>query len=284
MREGKPHEVTRSADRLDVLEKIKEYERNGWFDRDVENDPYCPPIRADEVDFLGKKLSSKFKTGFANFCAQRYFNKRIRQKHYIFSGVTGLENLAEVDGGAIVTCNHMNAFDNYAVYLALKKYYKGLTLYKVIRGGNYAQPGIIGFFMRNCNTLPLSEDPKTLAACIRAIDALLNRGEKVLIYPEQGMWWNYRKPRPFKNGAFKFAAKNNKPVIPCFITLADNEKIGNDGFPVQEYTVNILPVIYPDTSLPLSEKCEKMKAENYELCKQTYERVYGKKLSYNEDE
>ena len=30
-------------------------------------------------------------------------------------------------------------------------------------------------------------------------------GEKVLVYPEQSMWWNYRKPRPLKSGAFKFA-------------------------------------------------------------------------------
>ena len=46
---------------------------------------------------------------------------------------------------------------------------------------------------------------------------------KILIYPEQSMWYNYRKPKPLKVGAFSFAVKNNVPVLPIFITCEDTE-------------------------------------------------------------
>ena len=88
---------------------------------------------------------------------------------------------------------------------------------------------------------------------LRAVDTLLSRGEKILIYPEQAMWWNYRKPRPLKPGAFRMAAKNNVPIIPSFITMKDGEKIGADGYPVQEYTVWFLPTIYPKQELSFKE-------------------------------
>ena len=81
-----------------------------------------------------------------------------------------------------------------------------------------------------------------------AINVLLNRGEKILIYPEQAMWWNYRKPRPMVNGAYRFAAECNSPILPMFITMNDSELIGSDGFPIQEYTLHILPAIFHKNS------------------------------------
>ena len=49
-----------SADRLEVLAKIKEYEKAGRFDEDVENDPPAPELLPDKVDYLCKKLSLDF--------------------------------------------------------------------------------------------------------------------------------------------------------------------------------------------------------------------------------
>jgi 1-acyl-sn-glycerol-3-phosphate acyltransferase len=108
----------------------------------------------------------------------------------------------------------------------------------------------------------------------------MKKNKQVLFYPEQGMWWNYRKPRPLKNGAFKFAAKYDAPIIPFFITLNDSSIIGEDGFPVQEFTGHILPVIYPNPELTKIENAEYMKNENYRLWKELYEKTYNKKLEY----
>jgi hypothetical protein len=53
-----------------------------------------------------------------------------------------------------------------------------------------------------------------------------------------------------------------------------------DGFFVQEYTLHILPAIYPDETLSVGKAKEKMKQENYEAWVKTYEDFYGIPLTY----
>ena len=115
---------------------------------------------------------------------------------------------------------------------------------------------------------------------MNAVDTILQRGDFILIYPEQSMWWNYRKPKPLKIGAYKMAAKNNVPVIPIFITMEDSEIIGDDGEPVQEYTVNVAKPIYPDENLSIKENTEKMREENAKVWKEIYEGFYKIPLEY----
>jgi len=98
------------------------------------------------------------------------------------------------------------------------------------------------------------------------------------------MWWNYRKPKPLKNGAFIFSAKSGVPVLPCFITMRDTENIGEDGFPIQEYTVHISKPIYPDPSLPYKKQSEQLLKENYRVWKEIYEREYQMPLSYTTED
>ena len=117
-----------------------------------------------------------------------------------------------------------------------------------------------------------------------AVNTLLKRGETILIYPEQGMWWNYRKPRPFKIGGFKMAYRAGVPVLPTFITMKDDERLDGSGYPIQRYTVHILPPIYPDESLGEKVGAEKMKDEAFALCKAKYEEVYGVPLTYGAKE
>ena len=94
------------------------------------------------------------------------------------------------------------------------------------------------------------------------------------------MWWNYRKPKPLKDGGFYFAAKNRVPVLPCFIVQRDSDVMGGDGFPVQEYTVHISEPIYPDASLTVGANTEMMMQKNFELWKEIYEREYSIPLTY----
>ena len=106
---------------------------------------------------------------------------------------------------------------------------------------------------------------------LKAVDTILQRGDFILIYAEQSLWWNYRKPKPLKNGAFKFAVKNKVPVIPIFITMEDSERIGSDGFPIQKYTVFIEKPVYPDQSLTERQQVDDMRDKNYNIWKQIYE-------------
>lgn len=269
------------AERLFVLEKMREYEKNGLFDQDVENDPPTVPLVPGTVDYTNGKLSTKLRTWIANRIAHAYFERLIRKKRLIIRGVRGIEYMRAIDGGAMITCNHFHPFDHYAVFKAVEAYLPKKELYKIIREGNYTSfPGLYGYFFRHCNTLPLSANVRALGELSNGVAALLARGEKILIYPEQGMWWNYRKPRPCKEGAYRFAAKSMRPVVPVFITMEDTERMDEAGFPIQAYTVHILPPICPDPHLSVRENCAAMKNRNEELWKETYEATYGVPLSY----
>lgn len=276
-----------SEDRKEVLRKIDEYERKGWFDKDVENDPPSPELRPEDVDYLGKKLSSKIKTAIANKMGRKFFEKMIKEGAVVIDGMEGGENLRLLkDTGAVITCNHFGIPDNYILYHCIQNSLKKKRLYKVIREGNYTGfSGLFGFLFRNCNTLPLSSNRRTMVNFMSAADTLLRRGEAVLIYPEQGMWWNYRKPRPFKIGAFKIAARAGVPVLPTFVTMKDDEtKLDEHNYPLQHYTLHVMPPVYPDKTLSEKQAAEKMKEETFALYKAKYEEVYGVPLAYLEEE
>ena len=134
--------------------------------------------------------------------------------------------------------------------------------------------------MRNCNTLPLSSNPATMKKFLRGTSELIERGNTVLIYAEQSMWYNYRKPKPLKIGAYQMAVRSGVPIIPAFITMADSERLDADGLPIQEHTVHIGKPIFPDLTLPRAERAEKMRDENFAFNREIYESVYGIPLTY----
>ena len=275
-----------SEGRKKVLERIAEYEKQGRFNEPVEEDPPAPELLPDQVDYLNKKRSSRFKTWVANCIADRYFLNLIKKDVMVIDGVTGEEHLPALQNGAVVTCNHFSAFDNYIVFHCIRKALPRKYLYKIIREGNYTNfPGLYGFFFRHCNTLPLSSNRRTMINFMSAVNELLKRGESVLIYPEQEMWWNYKKPRPYKVGGFKMAYRAGVPVLPTFITMTDDPtRLDGDGYPVQRHTLHILPPVYPDLSLGEKEGAEKMMNEAYAACVKKYEEVYGEKLTKEKEE
>lgn len=277
--------IERSQDRLKIFGKIDKLEREGKFDIDVENDPENIILTPDNIDYLKEKRYSKLKNKIANMIGERFLDDIIKESKLIIKQVNGIENLEKVNNtGAMLTCNHFNPFDSFSIENVFRNTSLSKTkkLYKVIREGNYTNfPGLYGFFFRNCDTLPLSSNKKTMEEFIKAVDVILARGDLILIYPEQSMWWNYKKPKPLKPGAYNLAARNNVPIVPIFITMEDSEKIGEDGFPIQEYTINIEEPIYPDKNKSKKENTELMKQKNYEIWKKIYEDFYKIPLEYS---
>ena len=276
----------RARDRVEILEKIAQLEREGRFDVDVENDPPSRTLMPDEIEYGNKGIRKKMKSKFAFAAARRYVNSLIADKKMIIKDIKGVENFRNLNSGAIITCNHFNAFDSFAMQLAYDAAQQpNRTFWRVIREGNYTSfPGFYGFLMRNCNTLPLSSNMGTMKKFMKGVDTLLKKGDFILVYPEQSMWWNYRKPKPLKNGAYSFAVRNNVPVLPCFITMQDSDIMGEDGFLVQEYTIHIGKPIYPDKSLSYRERVNDMRDKNYAIWKEIYEREYHMPLVYNTEE
>ncbi len=273
----------RAGDRVEICKKIEDFEKNGTFDIDVEDDVPGRTIMPEEIEYVKKTLKEKLKAKIAFSMAKRFYYKlEKKQMVMINDEVDGLENLANLDTGAVITCNHFNAMDSFAMHwVYLKSKQKKRKLYRVIREGNYTSfPGFFGFLMRNFYTLPLSSSHKTMRKFMAGVNELLGSGNFVLVYPEQSMWWNYRKPKPLKPGAFSFAAKNGVPVLPIFISMRDSGVLGPDGYYVQEYKMHIGKPIYPKSEVGTRENIDIMMKENERVWREIYEREYQIPLEY----
>ena len=274
--------TVRAADRVAVVKKIAEFEREGKFSIDVEDDPPSRQLQPDEIDYLRRSPLAKLKTKIAYFRAKRFLNY-IKKHHYmIIREIRGIENLQNLQSGAVITCNHFNAFDSFAMHeVFVASGQKKKSMFRVIREGNYTSfPGFYGYLMRHFYTLPLSSNTKTMQKFIKATDQLLQQGNFVLFYPEQSMWWNYRKPKPLQPGAYRFAVKNKVPVVPCFITMRDSDYLGPDGYPVQEYTITVGKPIYPEETLSYKDNIQRLMDENFAAWKAVYETAYDMPLEY----
>lgn len=276
----------RHRERQAVLDKIFRWEREGRFDEDVEEDPPTVELLPQSIDYLHKTWRERMCTRQAFGMARWFMNYLVYKKQLVVKEIRGIEHLQKLGSGAVITCNHFHPLDSFVMHMVHRESKQtDRRLYCVIREGNYTNfPGFYGYLMRNCNTLPLSSNYRTMTKFLTAVDTLLRGGDFVLVYPEQSMWWNYRKPKPLKSGAYKFAAKSGVPVVPCFITMRDTELLDGNGFPVQEYTVHVSAPICPDAGKTVAENAELMRMENFEVWKRIYEETYRVPLRYSCDQ
>lgn len=271
-----------NPERLEILNRIKDYESRGFLDSDVENDPPAKVLEADQIDYLRKSLGAKIKSHMVNKKADKLIEEMVKGNQIYIDKVIGAENIKSITGAAFITSNHFHIFENMALYKVFKDNQPCKhKFYRVIREGNYTSPPK-GFdmFFKHANTLPLSSSTNTMKKLVQALEVLSKKNNYILMYPEQYMWWNFKKPRPFKSGVYKFAHKLNVPIIPCFITMEDSDIVDGDGLFVQKYTIHIEEPIYPDLKMGIKEDVERMKSLNFDICKNIYEKTYNKKLKY----
>ena len=130
--------------------------------------------------------------------------------------------------------------------------------------------------MRNANTLPTSNSDEYMESrFVPAAESLLSDSHFILAYPEEEMWFNYKKPRKTKSEAYRIAAKLGVPIIPTFVTMkADESELDGDGFFKILHTIHVMPPIYPDPQKSIDENSEMMQAEDYAAKVRCYEAAY----------
>lgn len=194
--------------------------------------------------------------------------------------IIGKENLENINGGAIITSNHFNPLDNLIIQKLAKEILKK-RLYIVGQEANLAMTGIIGFFMNYSDIIPISNQISYMKKEFpNIIKETLQKNNLILIYPEQEMWFNYKKPRPLKEGAYYFAAKNNVPIISCFVEMIETEEKDNERFNKVNHVLHVLKPIYPNPNKSIKENCELMMETDYNQKKEAYEKAYNKELDY----
>ena len=269
----------------EVINNIKKNIENNELNKKVEIGD--PNLSDDEIqkyidDFYKnkKKLSHFIKNKIANKTV-----KKISKELYPDIIINGLEKLdsADLSKGAIITSNHFNPLDSYNVRkIVEEKLHK--KLYIVVQDTNLAMPGFLGFLFNNIEVIPLSKSPNyIIKKFVPELKKVLVKGNIVLIYPEEEMWFNYRLPRPCKRGAYQFAHELDVPVISCFVKMIDTDKADNDEFNIVKYEVSINKVIYPEAEESIKSDSRKMAEVDYEARKKAYEDAYNKKLKYEFD-
>ena len=269
----------------EVINNIKKNIENNELNKKVEiGDPNLPEDEIQKYinDFYRnkKKLSYFFKNKIANKTV-----KKISKELYPDIKINGLEklDLADLSNGAIITSNHFNPLDSYNIRkIVEEKLHK--KLYIVVQDTNLAMPGFLGFLFNNIEVIPLSKSPNyIIKKFVPELKKILSKGDFILIYPEEEMWFNYRLPRPCKRGAYQFAHELDVPVISCFVKMIDTDKTDNDEFNKVKYEVSINKVIYPEAGESVKSDSRKMAEVDYKARKKAYEDAYNKKLNYEFD-
>lgn len=265
-----------------VIQNIKNAAERGEFYSKVEiNDPVLTPAESKEITSTyvenRKHLSFKVTSAAAILlarCATSILNRDTEIK--------GIEKIPKDLGGVLITSNHFSPLENTVVrHLLHKMGRKDLGI--ISQTTNFAMTGIVGFLMRYANTIPLSMDPHYLARDFLSIlqEKLVDKKQAILLYPEQEMWFHYRKPRPPKSGAYFYAAKLGVPILSCFVEIVDTDKEDAEGFRKVRHVLHVLGVLYPDKERSVRENTEFLAATDYAMKCACYETVYKKKLTYD---
>ena len=263
-----------------VIENIKDALENEELNSKVEvNDPKLTSEQKQRV--IKKYLKSKKKIYYKlNNKIARGIIKMVTWMENRDTEVIGLENVKDIKTGAIITSNHFNPLDNTVVRKFAKEAGKK-RIYVIGQESNLAMDGLIGFMMKYSDIIPISNQVSYMKNDFqKLIKDTLNKNNFILIYPEQEMWFNYRKPRNLKPGAYYYASKYNVPIISCFIEIIDKEENDNDEFKKVKYRIHILKPIYPDSDKSDKENAAWMSQRDYSQKIEAYEKAYNKKLDY----
>ena len=265
-----------------AIDNIRRAVAEGRFNDKTEPfDPAWEPeaLKANILDYVRRMDSLSYK--LKNRLARGIVDVWIRKWSDGVNEIDGLEILDGLQGPAFVTSNHFNPFDN-GIHRTLTRLAGRGRLSAVSQGTNFVMPGLNGFILRNIDVIPLISDPSYMNGDFRTLMRKnLDQNRFILLYPEQEMWFNYRKPRPQKRGAFLFAAEYGVPVVPTFAEMVDLGKEVAPGFLDVKLILHVLDPLFPDPSKTVRQNSLDMCRQDYEAKVACYERCYGKPLSYD---
>ena len=264
-----------------VIENIKRYAESEQFHNKVEvNDPNLTAEQSRKItdNYIENRnrVLYKFKKSLGVWLAKAATSLINKDTEII-----GLDKIPNDLGGVLITSNHFSPLENTVIrHLTNKLGRKDLGI--ISQTSNFAMKGLVGYLMNYADTIPISTEPRYLARDFLSLlkERLVDKKHAILLYPEQEMWFNYRKPRPPKDGAYFFASKLNVPIVSCFVEMVDLTEDDTPEFKKVKYILHVLDVLYPDPQKSVRENTEFLSHTDYTLKKNCYESVYGKELTY----
>ena len=186
--------------------------------------------------------------------------------------VYGKKNLKKIKG-ALLVGNHSNEFDGCFAIVEVS----GPRKCYVIANKDAIEVPVARFFTKAFGALPVADTNKGLANLNNSVVKLLQKGNRVAIFPEAHIWPYYTGLRPFSSVGFHYAVKANVPVVPFAVTYR-LRKGKNKMAKKPKVNITILNPIYPDKNKTLSENKAYLAQEAYEQIKQALEKANSPKL------
>jgi len=177
---------------------------------------------------------------------------------WLFTGlkIKGRKNLkkhkAVLKNGGITICNHVHMWDTICLHKAIRP----IKTFQPAWAVNFTGPN--RFLIRGIGGMPIPSNISGLKSLLKTKDQILKEGKWLHFFPEVSMWFYYEAIRPFKKGAFSFAVKHNKPILPICINYRKAKgfrKIFRRGSPYF-LTINIGELIFPNQDLAKREAIE----------------------------
>ncbi|MFT5501034.1 MAG: 1-acyl-sn-glycerol-3-phosphate acyltransferase, partial [Woeseiaceae bacterium] len=123
--------------------------------------------------------------------------------------VTDIEKIPQ-EGPAVLVCNHVSFIDALIIAGSVHRPVRFVMYYKIF------QIRLLNFIFRTAKAIPIAsakEDAALLDAAFDKIDAELEEGNIVCIFPEGGITAD-GEIQPFRPGIEKILARRKVPVIP----------------------------------------------------------------------
>ena len=155
--------------------------------------------------------------------------------------------------GAVIVSNHIHPLDIQMISIYLFGM-RPMNFLSLARNMDLR----VGFLLRNAGAIPIPEDHDNKKRCFEEMNRLLQDGNLLQICPEGSLSLLCNDIRPFKDGAFRFAAQNQVPLLPVTLRFEEYNKKGKK-YKHPRFTIDVSEPIYPDIPQDLiKQKAERV--------------------------
>lgn len=175
--------------------------------------------------------------------------------------IKGKKNLKKIKNtGSVIVCNHNHIMD---MTMIISRIYPTRT-YSLADKSSFQIP-VVRHMVGALGAIPIADTLDGKRKCFAYIDKLLQNKKNILVFPEGSMWPYYKSLRPFKDGAFKFASKNNVPILPMSLTFRKPKGLFKLYKKKPLVTITIMEPIYKDLTKNEMENREMLKNKAFNL-------------------
>ena len=190
--------------------------------------------------------------------------------------VKGRKKLKKL-GACITTSNHVGYLDAVLTLRAT-----GMQSRYIVAAPHNCKSTLGGKILCSAGEIPLPIGHKGMRPFADMMEyAAVRKSAKIHFYAEKSMWIGYKKPRPFKDGAFYYADKLDIPVVPMLYCFKDARGL-RKLLHLPKAVIKIGDPIYTDKSLPPVERKADLARRTYDATVELYESFYGIPLEYEQ--